>query len=424
MSLPLSLQIALRNIRQKRDNRFVSFVAFVATFGLILGVAALITVLSVLNGFERALEDKLLGLIPHIQIYPNKVSEDWQSVLADIRATDPNIAAVAPNINTQMMAIGKSSTDQKEKVQVLSLLGISPYYEQNISILAKPSENGQGVIAGSLASVENTNAQNIVIGEWLADALNLKVGDSVQVVIPKGSSSPSGITPVGHTFQVSGIFKLTNQTEKYLALTSLENVGEILQLQNGVTGFKLKLNDVFAADITAKRLQQKYPDFTIHHWIQTHGSIYEALKMQRNMMALLLLLIIMVAGFNLVSSLVMTVAEKKSDIAILKTMGATSSLVRMIFFWQGFVIATVGTLVGVALGLLLSYNIGWLSNWLNQTFALNLFDRYFVTQLPSDVRFWDVLMVSVASIIIGTLATYYPAKKASKTDPAMALRYE
>lgn len=427
MQIPLSLFLAIRNLTAKRDNSFISFVAFVSTVGLILGVAALITVMSVLNGFERELKDKLLGFIPHVQIYKPSIDTNWQTTLEQIKVLDANIDSVTPNLNTQVMLVNhkNDSTTKKsgQQTQVLTLMGIAPAYETNW-VLAGSAKDGQGMIAGNLDSITSPNQKNIVIGQTTADNLNLKLGDGVQVIFQKSSDSAIGIEPVSYQFYVSGIYKLTAQTEKYIAFTSINNTADVLGTQNGVNGFKVQLKDVFLANKTTKNLQSQLPDDTIYNWQQTHGNIYETLQMQKNLMALLLLMIILVAGFNLVSSLVMNVTEKRTEIAILKTIGASPRLIQAVFFWQGFLIACVGTTAGVVLGLLLSYNIGWLSNWVNTTFELGLFDSYYVTKLPSEVRLLDVLLICVSSILIASLATLYPSKKAAKLAPAEALRYD
>lgn len=425
MQRPLSLFLAVRNVKAKRDNLFISFIAFISTAGLIVGVATLITVLSVMNGFEHQMKEKLLGMIPHVQIYTKAMTPEWETQIQSIKAADPNIKAISPILNVQAMISPQSSkqVSNKKNSSVLLLNGIIPEYEKTLSLLGQASKDGQGLIEGSLDSL-NDDDKNIIIGKALSDELGLGMGDKVNVVLTKSANTPSGIIPVTQDFVISGIFKLSNQTESHIALTSVKNVAATLDVPMGVQGYRLQLHDVFEADTSADTIKKTFPDFIVRHWIQTHGKIYETIQMERNLSSLLLFLIILVAGFNLVSSLVMAVTDKKADIAILKTMGATPSLVRRVFVWQGLLITMLGTTVGVVCGLVLASNVGVLSVWVNDMFGLGLFDSYYVTHLPSVIKPLDVVFVVIASIFVGMLATWYPAKKAAKVQPAEALRYD
>lgn len=425
MQHPLSLFLAFRNIKAKRDNLFISFIAFISTAGLIVGVATLITVLSVMNGFEREMKDKLLGMIPHVQIYTKAMTPDWEQEAKAIVGADPNIKAISPILNVQAMVSPQSAkkASTKKQASVLLLNGVIPEYEKNLSLLGQAPKDGQGMIKGSLDSL-NQDGNHIIIGQALSDELGLGMGDKLNVVLTKSANTPSGIIPVTQEFVISGIFKLSNQTESHIALTSVQSVANTLDVPVGIQGYRLQLDDVFKAKTTADTLQQTFPDYIVRHWIQTHGKIYETIQMERNLSSLLLFLIVLVAGFNLVSSLVMVVTDKKGDIAILKTMGATPSLIRRTFFWQGFIITAMGTAVGVVCGLVLASNVGSLSVWANNTFGLGLFDSYYITHIPSVIVFLDVVLVVIASLFVGVLATWYPAKKASQIQPAEALRYE
>ena len=423
----LPIAIALRNIQTKRDNRFISFVAFISTLGLILGVATLITVLSVMNGFRHEMTTKLLGIIPHVQAYAPTVDTDWQPIADKLKQADPNIAQISPTLNAQVMLTGSdnASGSRSHNSHVLQLSGIVPEYERQLSFLGRPSVGGQGMVIGSLDDLShNKDIHPIIIGEVLANELSLKVGDSTTVILPKASGSVAGITPVAQNFTVTGIFRLSKDTEKRLAFTNLASVASALETPVGAHGYRMQLHDVFAARSTADKVAASHPDFLVQSWVQTHGSMYEVIEMNRNMSALLLFLIIIVAGFNLVSSLVMVVTDKKSDIAILKTMGATPTTIQIIFFWQGLIITLVGTVIGTVLGLIVASNIGWMSAWVNTRFELGLFDSYFVTQLPSVIQPMNVVSVVLLSILIGMIATLYPSKKAANTEPATALRYE
>lgn len=422
MQLPLSLFLAIRHIKAKQDNLFISFIALISTVGLIVGVATLITVLSVMNGFEEQMQKKLLGMIPHVQVYTKTMSEHWDDDINQLRQIDQNIKAVSPVLNTQAMIATASRTKTPKKPNVLLLNGVMPKYEQVVSVLGQPLQDGQGMLEGSLSSLDE--GKNIILGKALADELGVRVGDKINLVLTKPADTPSGISPVLAEFSLSGIFKLSNQTESHIALTSVKNVATTLDVPVGVQGYRLQLYDVFLAKHTADKITRAFPDDIVHHWMQTHGKVYETIQMERNLSGLLLFLIILVAGFNLISSLVMVVTDKKAEIAILKTMGATPVLIQRTFLWQGLVISLLGTLVGLVLGVVLSHNIGVLSIWVDEAFGLGLFDSYYVTRLPSVIVAWDVLLVAVASLCVGMMATWYPAKKAAHVHPVDALRYE
>lgn len=425
MHRPLSLYLASRNLKSKRDNRFISFIVFISTLGLVLGVAALITIMSVMNGFKAEMQTKLLGIIPHIQMYAPSLATDWQSNITQLKNSNPNIKQISPTLNAQAMLVAPTNAlSTNSSSHILLLNGVIPEYEKQLSFLGQAPQNGQGMIQGSLDTLNDTSINNIILGEALAKELNLKVGDNVHIILPKPSTTSNMINPTSQNFTISGIFKVSKASEQRLAFAHLTNVANTLKVNVGAQGFRLQLHDVFAAKQTANALSQSYPEFSIHPWTQTHGSIYRVLQLNRNMSGLLLFLVIVVAGFNLISSLVMVVTEKKAEIAILKTMGATPKLIQTVFFWQGLIITTIGTLTGTLLGLVLSYYIGSLSKWLNDTFQLGLFDSYFVTQLPSVIHPLQILSITALSIVVGIIATVYPARRAAKIEPAQALRYE
>lgn len=425
MQQPLSLFLASRNIKSKRDNRFISFIVFISTLGLVLGVAALITILSVMNGFKAEMQSKLLGVIPHIQAYAPTLTTDWQSTIKQLKDSDPNIKQISPTLNAQaMLALPADAQSITGSSHILLLNGVIPEYEKQLSFLGQAPQHGQGMIQGSLDTLNDTSKNNIILGEALANEFGLKVGDTVHIILPKPTHGSDMISPASQNFTISGIFKVSKASEQRLAFTHLSSVANTLKVDVGAQGFHLQLHDVFAAKQTANALTQLHPEFTVQPWTQTHGSVYRVLQLNRNMSGLLLSLVIVVAGFNLISSLVMVVTEKKAEIAILKTMGATPKLIKAMFFWQGLIITAIGTAIGTVLGLGLAYYIGPLSKWFNNAFALGLFDNYFVTQLPSVIDPKQVLFIIALSVMIGIIATIYPATRAAKIAPAQALRHE
>lgn len=430
MRLPLSLRIAYRYLYAKRDNGFISFITFVSVSGLILGTATLIIVLSALNGFEQKMQDKLLSVIPHIQLTALETVPDWQQKAKIIKESDPDIKTVTPTLAAQVMILDNKKSElhaQKNPTQpnqVVTLIGVVPEYEQKIPFLSEQPEDGQGIIQGSLNNLTSTTKQPIIIGEHLAKDLNVGIGNHLLIVLPKPTDSAVGITPISQQFTVVGIFKLSRQTERYIAFTHIQDIANILGIPAEAQSFRLQLHDVFNIEKTIQTLSAQYPDYILTHWKQTHGSIYQTLKNQKITSGLLLLLIVLVAAFNLIASLIMMVREKQAQIAILQTIGASPRFICAIFLWQGVIVGFVGVLGGGLLGLFVAHHIGEWSHWVNHTFQLNLFDGYFVAQIPSVIQIGDVVLVLGVSWIIAIGASLYPALKATRIEPALALNYD
>lgn len=411
MYRPLSIFIGLRNLQAKQRNHFISFIAFISILGLTLGVAVLITVMSVINGFEQQLKIKILGLIPQASVTATQPLTDWKNLSAQIQQNDTNVIASSPYIHIQ----GMISNNE----QILSLLinGIDPQIEKQLTVLP------DNMVAGSFDSLTDTSP-NIILGQAFMEKMGLKLGDEVIVVLPEGSNTASGIVPRFQKFKVSGVFHISNQADRWLAYINMENARGMIKMPEGVQGIRLQLKDVFLAAQSAQKAASVRQGLTANNWTQTHGSIYESIKMERTMTTLLLLLIVLVAGFNIVSSLIMVIVDKRPEIAILKTIGATPRMIRAIFMVQGTVIGVMGTLVGTSLGVILAFYISPLSKWVNESFNLHLFDTYFVASLPSEIHISDLLLINAVAFVISLLSTIYPALKAAQVHPAQALSYE
>ncbi len=415
MFKPVSLLIGLRYTRAKRRNHFISFISLTSIIGLMLGVAVLITVLSVMNGFDRELKNRILGMIPHATISSREPFHDWQK-LASFAKKNPQVIAVAPYTQLQSMLTANG------QVTGAMISGVDPVYEKQVSIVSQhiDSEHGQG-------SLDDLRADGfgIVLGATLANNLGVAVGDKVTLVLPEASLSPAGVIPRFKRFTVVGVFQVGADVDGFLAYIHISDAGKLLHIGDKVQGVRLKLHDIFQAKPVADSILTQLPDFfETHDWTQTHGNLFSAIQMEKAMMALLLLLIVAVAAFNIVSSLVMVVADKKADIAILRTLGATPQTINRIFMVQGAVIGLVGTVSGVILGVLIALNISGFMTWVEHVTGKSLFDAYFVNYLPSELSGYDVLWVSLVSGVLSFLATIYPARRAAQVQPAEALRYE
>ncbi|WP_352338654.1 lipoprotein-releasing ABC transporter permease subunit [Psychrobacter sp. 16-MNA-CIBAN-0192] len=412
MFRPLALFIGLRYTRAERSNRFISFISLISMIGLTLGVAVLITVLSVMNGFDRELKTRILGMVPQATVTATEVIGDWEALADKIKADDPEVVAVAPFIQLQGMLTSNG------QVAGIMVTGIDPKYEKNVSII------NEHMTEGSIDTLKSGDF-SIVLGEEMVNSLGLIIGDKVTLVLPEASPSPAGVIPRFKRFTLTGIFSISPEVDSIMAFIPMNDAAKLLRLPDGAQGIRLKLNDIFTAPIAAQKAAAIAPDQLYpNDWTQTHGNLFGAIQMEKAMVGLLLFLIILVAAFNIVSSLVMLVTDKKADIAILKTFGASPRLITQVFMVQGVVIGVIGTVAGTILGVIFALTISDILGFINQSFGLHLFDAYFINYLPSQLRLVDVALITGASFVLSFLATIYPARRAAKIQPAQTLRYE
>lgn len=411
MFKPISLFVGLRYTRARRSNQFISFIAFVSMIGLTLGVAVLITVLSVMNGFDRELKNRILGMIPQATVSSTEILTEWQP-LVDLAKKQEHVVAAAPFTQLQGMLTAQG------QVAGIMVSGIDPKLEKQVSIVQNFMKQG------SLEALK-PGEFGIVIGQGMADGLGLTLNDKVTLVLPEASPSPAGIVPRFKRFTVVGIFSIGADVDSLVGYIALNDAARLLRLPDGAQGVRMKVDDIFAAPLVVNNmLNELPPNFYANNWTQTHGNLFSAIQMEKTLVSLLLFFIVLVAAFNIVSSLVMVVTDKQADIAILRTLGASPATITKIFMVQGVIIGAFGTLAGAILGITLALTIGDLMSWINTAFGLHLFDAYFVNYLPSQLRWQDVVLVVGISLLLSFLATIYPAYRASKVQPAEALRYE
>ena len=411
MFKPLSVFIGLRYTRARRRERFISFMSLSSMIGLMLGVAVLITVLSVMNGFDRELKQRILGMVPQANIMSSEPMQNWPK-LVKIAEHTPGVVAAAPMTQVQGMLTANG------QVSGAMITGIEPALERRVSILH------DFMVKGSMDTLRDGEF-GIVLGQQLANTLGITVGDPVTLVLPEATISAAGVIPRFKRFTVTGIFKVGAEVDGMLAYVHYADAGKMLRIGSKVQGVRLKVDDLFQARAINERLMAKLPPFFYgNDWTQTQGSLFNAIKMEKTMMSLLLLLIVAVAAFNIVSSLVMVVNDKRSDIAILRTLGATPRMIQRIFLVQGTAIGFGGTIAGMVLGVTLSLTVSDLASFYERVSGVHLFDAYFVNYLPTELLLSDVVWVSITAFILSFLATLYPAYQAGRIQPAEALRYE
>lgn len=416
MFRPLFVFIGTRYTRAKRRNHFVSFISLTSMIGLALGVVVMIVVLSVMNGFDHEMRTRVLGMVPHATLETGQPINNWPA-LADTVKQNPQVVAVAPF--TQMQGL----LTHDGKVQKVLLNGIDPGQERKVSIIDDFIRQGRidDLVPGEFG---------IMIGDKAATKLGVGIGDKLTFVAPEVTVTPAGMFPRMKRFTVVGIFHVgAGEIDGYLGLTNLSDLSRLHRWKaDQVQGLRLKFDDLFQAPRTAWSIAQKLGDqeFYARDWTRSHGNLYQAIRMEKAMIGLLLLLIVAVAAFNIISTLVMVVNDKKGDIAILRTLGATPGQIMAIFMVQGTVIGVVGTLIGAVVGIAAALNvsaaIAGLESLIGHKF-LNA-DVYFIDYLPSQVMAEDVWMVCGAALVLSFLATLYPAWRAARTQPAEALRYE
>ncbi|PAV25211.1 lipoprotein-releasing system transmembrane subunit LolC [Tamilnaduibacter salinus] len=413
MFKPLAFSIGLRYTAAKRRNHFISFISLTSMIGLMLGVAVLIIVLSVMNGFDQELRKRILGMVPHAVIQGDDVVEDWRRI--DRLATDHSrVEAAAPFIQGQGMVTGSGD------VRGVSLNGILPEQERQVSIIENHME------VGTLDDLRSGEF-GIIIGRLMASGLGLEVGDKVTVVLPEASVTPAGVLPRLKRFTVKGIFSVGAQLDGNYTLVHMDDAAKLMRTGGKAHGVRLKVDNLFQAPSIAENVARSLGGrYFISDWTRSHGNLFQAIRMEKTMIGLLLMFIVAVAAFNIVSTLVMVVTDKTADIAILRTMGATPGRIMRIFMIQGAVIGVFGVIVGTLLGVVGAINISAFISWLEGVIGHQFLsaDVYFISYLPSRLMWQDVLIVSGAGLAMSLLATLYPAWRASRVDPAEALRYE
>ncbi|WP_223579087.1 lipoprotein-releasing ABC transporter permease subunit [Kangiella taiwanensis] len=415
MRLPFSLFVGLRYTRAKRRDHFISFISLISMIGIALGVMVLITVMSVMNGFERELRDRILGMAPHVLVSGvGSNIEDWQALEQTV-LENPNVIGASPYIQSETM-FQHLGSDQFGMIQ-----GVLPEKIGEVTIVKENMRNG------SFDSLTE-GSYNIILGASLARSLGANVGDKVSLLFLKETRMTiAGIHPRTKRFTVSGIFETRSEADKGLAFTHIKDAAKILRVTDGVSALQLKTADVMNVhDVTTSINEKLGYEYFVTNWTRQHQTLFNAIEMEKKIMFILLTFIIAVAAFNIVTSLVMLVNEKQADIAILRTLGASPGSILRIFMTSGIINGLIGTGAGVILGILLALNLPDIINWIEVTFEMSVFPKnvYFVNFLPTELIWDDVIKIAIAAFSISVLATLYPSWKASRTQPAEALRYE
>ena len=409
------LFIGLRYTRARQRSRFISFISLVSVIGIALGITVLITVLSVMNGFQREVRTRILSVASHIQITgPDNTLASWHAIADQARGNEQVVAA-APYVSAQgLLSSGNT-------VRGAYIRGIIPDAEEKVADLA------QHMKAGSLAALQ-PGGFGIVLGIELARALSVLVGDKVVLIAPQGQVTPAGILPRLRQFTVVGIFAVDHyEYDSGLALVDMEDAQKLYRMGESVTGVRLKLKDLFQAQAVSRELSRSLgPDAYITDWSRLNANFFRAVDIEKRMMFLIVFLIIAVAAFNIVSSLFMAVKDKQADIAILRTLGASPASVMKIFLIQGTLIGLMGTLAGVIGGVALAANVDVVVPFIEHVLGFKFLskDVYQISDLPSELRAADVLITAFFAFVVSVLATIYPSYRAAKINPAEALRYE
>ena len=412
---PYELLIGLRYTRAKRRNHFISFISLISIAGIALGIVVLIVVLSVMNGFQNELRTRILGVASHVEISQfDGTLADWPAVAAAAKR-NPEVLAAAPYI----MAQGLLSHDQG--VQGAVIRGILPAQEKQVVDFEKHMKRGR---------LEDLHPGEfgIILGIDLARALNASIGNKVTVIAPQGQVTPAGILPRLKQFTVVGVFEVGMSVyDSGLALVDMDDAAKLYHMQGKVSGVRLKVKDIYRAPQVARELAASLPgDYFVRDWTMQNVNFFRAVQMEKTVMFVIMFFIVAVAAFNIVSTLVMVVTDKQADIAILRTLGASPGSIMKIFIVQGTVIGAFGTLLGVAGGVLLASNIDVVVPFIEHVFGIHFLakDVYYISELQSHVETSDVIAIATVSFLLSLLATLYPSWRASKTNPAEALRYE
>lgn len=416
MIRPLALYIGLRYTRAKRRNHFISFISLASMLGIALGVMVLITVLSVMNGFDYQIRTRFFAIAPQVTVFGNQaIQKVWPDLDKKVMSIS-GVEATAPYVSGKGML---SVAGQFDGIQVV---GIDPKVEPTVS------EIGKKIVQGSLNTL-TPNSFNMIMGKKLAETLGLQVGDKVTLLTPRTTVSLAGVFPVYRRFTLSGIFEAGSGFgfENTVAYINLQDASKLFPPGIGSSGLHVKLNNLYDANSISQAIENFLPPgYLVTNWTEQFGAFFQALTMEKTMLFLILLLIVAVAAFNLVSTLVMVVNDKRADIAILRTLGASPRTIMATFIIQGAVVGLIGTLLGVIGGIIFSLNVTHLANFLQREFNVQFISSsvYFIDFLPSRLQAIDVVRVGIAAFLLSLLATIYPAFIAFRTQPAEALRYE
>jgi len=415
MAMAYEYWIGGRYVRSRSKNSFVSLISAISMLGIAIAVSVLIIVLSVVNGFERELKDRLLAMSSHAAIEGIEGQlEGWDDLTA-FAERDPRVIAAAPYINGQaLMVFG-------ERLSGTELRGIDPQQETEVSGI------GDLMTAGEVASL-SPGEFNIVLGAELGNHLGVVIGDKVTVTLPIGMVTPAGVLPRTKRFVVSGFYRVgMYEFDRRLAFINLDDAQKLYRSNHSVTGVRLAVRDIFDAPQIVRDIAIEYGEYVlISDWTKRNLNFFRSIQITKSILFVILLLVVAVAAFNIVSTLVMVVKDKQSDIAILKTIGAKPASIVRVFMTQGTIIGVVGTLFGVALGVLVATNLESIVGFLESVFGIKFLaaDVYFISDLPSELRIKDVLQISSIALALALISTLYPAWMAARTAPAEALRYE
>jgi len=415
MFKPLIFYIGLRYTRAKRRTQFISFVTLASVLGIALSVTALITVLSVMNGFVGKISERMLSMTSHATISGLYGQLDnWQALEQQLK-TYPHVQGTAPFINGQVMI----NADRRVNGTVVS--GILPEYETRVSEIADKMKMGKlsDLVAGEYG---------IVLGLEQANYLGVTVGDKITLISPQVNSTPAGVIPRMRRFTVVGIFQVgMYEYDRNMALIHMDDAAKLFRMENTVTALRIKMDDLLnAPQITLALAKSFAGNYSVSDWTMAHDNFFQAIKMEKKVMSIILLLMVAVSAFNIVSTLIMVVTDKRSDIAILKTQGLTSASVMGIFMVLGTVIGILGTILGVICGVLLAINVPEIVSGIENLFHVKFLNAqtYYISELPSELLWSDVWATAGMAFLLSLLATIYPAWQAAKINPAEVLRYE